>query len=142
MKKDTIYHILVIFIIYLVFKKTVDIFIDYEYPRYTPRPTDGFWSGAIYFRKMLSFITMIFCIVLLVLLHSVTNNNYISVVIWAYLLYDIAYILCDEEYIWYIINKTPHAEKIVIFIDKYLNSSINLFLGLYCFYALVYIFYR
>ena len=141
MKKETIYHILVIFIIYLAFKKIFDIFIDYEYPVYTP-PPPGIWRDLVYIRKLLSFITAIFCIVLLVLLHSVSNNNYIIVVIWAYLIYDITYILCDEKYIWYIINKTPHTEKIVLFIDKYLNSILNLLLGLYCFYALVYIFYK
>ena len=140
MKKDTVYHILVIFIIYLAFKKIFDIFIDFEYPTYSPPPV-GIWRDLVYIRQVSSFITAIFCIILLVLLYNI-SNLYITVVIAVYLLHEIAYILFDEGYIWYIINKSHHSEIVAAVFDKYLNSSVNLLLGLYCFYAIVYIFYK
>ena len=48
----------------------------------------------------------------------------------------------DHDIFQKLINKSHHSEIVAAVFDKYLNSSVNLLLGLYCFYAIVYIFYK
>lgn len=139
MKKEKLYYILIIFIVYLVFKKSMDIIVDFKYPVYNPPPT-GIWKYLVEIRDILSAFTFLFCVVLLILL-SGYSNYYLHVIIISYLLYDISYFFIDKGYIWYLINKNDKTEKVVNFIDIYLNSFVNLLLGLYCFYAIVFIFF-
>lgn len=139
MKKEKLYYILIIFIVYLVFKKSMDIIVDFKYPVYYPPPT-GIWNYLVKIRDILSVFSFLFCLYLLILL-SGNSNYYLHVIIISYLLYDISYFFIDKGYIWYLINKNDTTEKVVNFMDIYLNSFVNLLLGLYCFYAIVFIFF-
>jgi len=140
MKKENIYYILIIFIIYLAFKKSFDILIDFKYPVYNPPPT-GIWKYLVNIRDFFTMFTLILCVGLLILLRN-SNNYYLNIIIFSYLLYDISYCLIDKGFIWHLINKNDITEKVVNFMDIYMNSFVNLLLGLYCFYAIVYIFYK
>jgi hypothetical protein len=136
--KNQTYYILIAFIIFLAIKKSLDIIIDLKYPSYIP-PPNGTWKHAVSVRDLLSILTFFLCIAILLIIHN-NSNYYINVIITSYLLYEVAYFLLDKGFIWNIINKNEKSEKIVKFFDVHLNSFVNLLLGLYCFYAIVYIF--
>jgi hypothetical protein len=140
MKKDTLYYILIIFIIYLALKKSLDILIDFKYPTYHQQPT-GIWKYLVTLRDYFSIFTLICCVILLIII-STTSNTYLIVILISYLTSAVLYLFIDKGFIWNLISKNPTSEKIIDFMDIYLDSLVNLLLGLFCFYAILYIFYK
>jgi hypothetical protein len=139
MKGKIIYFLLILLITFLFLKKILELIIDVEYPDYLPPPT-GVWKYLVKLRDSLSVISIIFILGLLIYMGRQTNK-FITTVLLAYLLYDILYFLFDWGYIYYFIDKNPKSESIVRIFDIYLNASMNIALGLFGFYSMVYIFY-
>jgi hypothetical protein len=140
MKPQTIYWLLTMLIVYLMFKKLLDMVVDVEFPRYVPPPS-GAWKYLVDLRDALSVFTMM-CILSLLVMMGRNTNYFITTVLVLYLLYDVMYFLFDWGYIFRFIPRTTHTEKIVRLFDVYLNASMNVLLGLFSFYAIVHIFYR
>jgi len=140
MNKQTIYTLLILFILWLALKKSMDIIIDFKFPVYIPPPT-GFWKYFVDLRDIFTAFSMIFSVILLIILSGVTNY-YIKTIIVMLLLNDVAYFLVDKRLIWNIIPENQNTRQIIDFFDIYLNSLTNLLFGLYAFYAIVTIFFK
>ena len=141
MKKETLYYLLIMFIIYLLFKKSLDVLIDFKYPVFQPEKINDFWKGIIKINDYLTMFTFVYAMILLYFLRN-TNNIYLKTIITLYGFYPISYFLIDKGNIWNFISKTDMREKVANFIDIYFNSFLNLFSALYCFYAISYIFLK
>lgn len=139
MKSQTIYWMLTLFIVYLVCKKMLDIVVDVEFPRYVPPPS-GPWKYLVDLRDALSVTTMVIIGALLVLIGRQTNA-FITTMLVAYFLYEIMYFLFDWGVIFRFIPKTPYTQSIVRVFDLHLNAGMNVVLGLFSFYAVVYLFH-
>jgi hypothetical protein len=83
---------------------------------------------------------MIFIVSLLIFMGRNTNI-FITTILLLYLVYDILYFLFDWGYIYYFIDKNPTSVAFVNIFDIYLNAAMNIAMGLFSFYAIVYIFY-
>jgi len=140
MKKDSVYMLLIAFIIFLVIKKITDLVIDVEFPTYKPPPT-GIWKDLVYFRDILSFLSIV-VIVIILLITKGSINIYINIFLYVYLVYDILYFLIDKGIIFNFVEKNNVNLVVIEYIDKYLNSLINVLLSLFCFYSFVYIFFN
>jgi hypothetical protein len=139
MKYQGIYFVLVMLIAFLLFKKFIDLIVDIEFPQYKPPPTGG-WKYLVKLRDLLSLLSIIFIIGLLIFMGKNTNV-FITTILLSYLVYDILYFLFDWGYIFYFIDKNPTSIAFVDLFDIYLNASMNILMGLFSFYAVVYIFY-
>ena len=139
MKTSTIYFLLICLITFLFFKKFIDLIIDIEFPTYKPPPR-GFWRYLVQLRDGLSAFSLFYILGILIYMGKNTNK-FITTILVVYLLYDISYFLFDWGYIYYFINKNKSTEHFVDIVDVYLNASMNVLLGLFSIYSLVYIFY-
>jgi hypothetical protein len=140
MKGELTYYLLIVLIIFLSVKKMLDIIIDIEFPTYKPPPTTGIWNVLLQLRDGLSVISLMFILGILIYMGKNTNR-FITTVLVGYLIYDILYFLFDWGYIFKFIPKNKTNEHFVHIFDVYLNASMNMLLGLFSLYALVYIFY-
>lgn len=139
MKGTLTYHLLIGLIIFLFIKKILDLVIDIQFPRYKRLPR-GFWNDLVQLRNVLSTFSFVYILGILIYMGKNTNK-FITTILVVYLLYDICYFLFDLGYIYYFINKNKSTEHFVYIFDVYLNASMNVLLGLFSLYALVYIFY-
>jgi hypothetical protein len=139
MKNSRIYFLLILLIAFLFLKKIVDLIVDIEYPTYKP-PPKGSWKYLVQFRDFLAVISIIYILGILIFMGKNTNR-FITTVLLVYLMYDVLYFLFDWGYIYYFINKNKSSEQFVHIFDVYLNASMNILMGLFCFYSLTYIFY-
>ena len=138
-QSSVIYFALIVLIAFLLFKKIIDLIVDVEFPTYKP-PPKGSWKALVQFRDALSVFSMVYIVGLLIYMGKNTNN-FITTILLVYLMYDIMYFLFDWGYIYYLIDKNPNSEYFVHIFDVYLNATMNILLGLFGFYSLVYIFY-
>lgn len=139
MKGQITYYLLIGLIIFLVIKKIIDLVLDIQFPRYERVPR-GFWSDLVQLRNGLSAFSFVYILGILIYMGKNTNK-FITTILVVYLLYDICYFLFDLGYIYYFINKNKSTEHFVYIFDVYLNALMNVLLGLFSLYALVYIFY-
>ena len=140
MKEQTIiYNLLIILIIFLAIKKMIELVIDIELPTYKPAPT-GVWKKIVQLRDGLSVFSLVYILGILIYMGKNTNK-FITTLLVLYFLYDIFYFLFDWGYIYYFIDKNKTTEYFVHIFDVYLNASMNILLGLFSLYSLVYIFY-
>ena len=143
MKNNTLYMLLIVFIVFLFFKKIIDLIVDIEFPTYKPPPT-GNWKYLVTLRDICSFISLVVIVAILIISKG-SINFYINLFLYTYLLYDILYFLIDYGIIYYFIDKTNKSKQYIFIIetfDKYLNSFINVILSLFCFYSFVFIFFN
>ena len=117
----------------------IELVIDVEFPIYKPAPT-GFWKNLVQLRDGLSVFSLVYILGILIYMGKNTNKFIITILI-TYFMYDISYFLFDWGYIYYFIDKNKSNEYVVNIFDVYLNASMNILLGLFSLYALVYIFY-
>ena len=139
MKTPVIYFLLICLIGFLFIKKIIDLIVDVEFPIYKP-PPKGAWKTLVQIRDGLS-VTSMFFIMAIIIFMGKNTNRFITTILLLYLMYDIMYFLFDWGYIYKFISKTPSSEYFVQLFDVYLNAGMNILLGLFCFYSLVYIFY-
>jgi len=140
MKDQIVYILLIILIIFLFFKKMFELVIDMNFPTYKP-PPEGVWGYVVKIRDSISVFSIFFILGILFYMGRHTNK-FITTILVLYLLYDILYFLFDWGYIFKFIPKTKSNEDIVKVFDIYLNSGMNVFLGLFGFFAIVFIFYK
>jgi len=140
MKIENIYLLLIILMLFLFFKKILAVIIDLAYPTYKPPPT-GIWADMVYVRDSITFLSAFYILALLILMGKNTNT-FITTLLVLLFVYDILYFLLDWGYIFLFIEKTPHIEHLVHLADNYLNSGMNIIIGIGVFYALIFIFYN
>lgn len=133
-----LYTVLIMYFIFLVYQKSLAIFMESKFPTYEDiKTTTPFWQNVYKLRQLNAFISFLFII------YIFTNfkvNYYTFVILCMLLLGLINFFLCNNQYIYYIIPKNSDNEKIVKFMSTKANLYFMYITILYVFYALIKVF--
>jgi hypothetical protein len=138
MKNESTYKILIIFFIFLIIKKIVDVSVEIKLPTYKNLKNEPeFWKNMVSLREVLSVFDFIFVVYILIFFKL---NKFITIIMLFFLLDDIIYFLIDERLINRFIGQT-YNNNIINFIDIYGDMINHIIKFLFCFYVLIYVFH-
>lgn len=133
-----LYTILIIYFIFLVYQKTLAIFMESKFPTYEDiKKSTPFWQNVYKLREINAFISFMFII------YIFTNfkvNHYTFVVLCMLLLSVVNFFLFNSNYIYYIIQKNEDNNKFVQFMTTKTNVYLNYITVLYVIYAMTKLF--
>jgi len=141
MKNESTYKILIIFFIFLIIKKIVDVSVEIKLPTYKNLKNEPeFWKNMVSLREVLSVFDFIFVVYILIFFKL---NKFITIIMLFFLLDDIIYFLIDERLINRFIGQTynNNNNNIINFIDIYGDMINHIIKFLFCFYVLIYVFH-
>ena len=135
---EDLYTILIIYFIFLVYQKSLAIFMESKFPTYEDiKKTTPFWQNVYKLREINAFISLMFII------YIFTNfkvNHYTFVVLCMLLLSVVNFFLFNSHYVYYIIQKNSANDKFVKFMSTETNVYLNYITVLYVIYAMIQIF--
>jgi hypothetical protein len=135
---DDLYTILIIYFVFLVYQKSLAIFMESKFPTYEDiKNSTPFWQNVYKLREINAFISLMFII------YIFTNfkvNHYTFVVLCMLLLSVVNFFLFNSNYIYYIIQKNSANDKFVHFMTTKTNVYLNYITVLYVIYAMIQIF--
>ena len=135
---DDLYTILIIYFIFLVYQKSLAIFMENKFPTYEDiQKTTPFWKNVYKLREINALISLLFII------YIFTNfkvNHYTFVVLCMLLLSVVNFFLFNSNYVYYIIQQNTANDKFVHFMSTKTNVYLNYITILYVIYAMIRIF--
>jgi hypothetical protein len=138
MNHQKTYIILIIYFIFLFFKKIFDYTVEYYSPTYKKlEKSSDTIKTMVRIRNINSTINILFTSYILVFLKT---NIYIFILMLLSLISSIRYFLIDYRYIYYIINKTPKIEENIEYFDRYGDTIFNYVFLAYTCYVLIKLF--
>jgi hypothetical protein len=133
-----LYTVLIMYFIFLVYQKSIAIFMESKFPTYEDiKTTTPFWQNVYKLREINAFISLSF------IAYIFTNfkvNHYTFVVLCMLLASVVNFFLFNSNYIYYIIQQTSDSDKLVKFMSTKTNVYLNYITILYVFYAMIQIF--
>ena len=138
MKNEMKYKLLILFVIFIVIKKTVSIAVELKYPTYDNlNNASEFWKTLVKVRDIFAILTVLFGCYFLYNFHL---NIALFLVILLGVIHQFLYFLIDKRYVYIFIPKNEANLKIVTFADTYGDSIENTIIFLVGLYALKQIF--
>jgi hypothetical protein len=138
MNSQQTYLIIIIYFIFLFYKKIFDFTVEYYLPTYKNlNRSSDLLKSMVKIRNINSTINILFTLFILIFLKT---NIYIFILMLISLISSIRYFLIDYRYIYYIINKTPEIEKNVDYIDRYGDAIFNIIFFAYASYVIIKLF--
>ena len=135
---EDLYTILIIYFVFLVYQKSLAIFMESKFPTYEDiKKTTPFWQNVYKLREINAFISLMFII------YIFTNfkvNHYTFVVLCMLLLSVVNFLLFNSHYVYYIIQQNSANDKFVKFMSTETNVYLNYITVLYVIYAMIQIF--
>jgi hypothetical protein len=136
--KDNQVYTLIIFIIFIFIHKLVALIIELKYPTYQDiNKSESFYKTLIKIRYVFNIIEVI-CIFYFFIFFDL--NAYLKVLLLLFLSLPIKYFLFDERLIYKFVKNNDTNKKWINIIDIYDDRILNMFIGLYAIYAIIYIF--
>ena len=133
-----LYTILIVYFIFLVYQKSLAIFMESKFPTYEDiQRTTPFWQNVYKLRQFNAFISLSF------ISYIFTNfkvNHYTFVVLCMLLLSVVNFFLFNSNYVYYIIQQNTANDKFVHFMSTKTNVYLNYITILYVIYAMIRIF--
>jgi hypothetical protein len=137
--KNQIYEILIIFFIFMVYKKTLDFAIEIKLPTYENLDkVSVFWKNLVYIRDINAFAVLLLIMYLVV---TVKFNFFMNFILLILFLNNVIYFLIDRRLINKILNKKDLNNELIQLIDIYADKFDNLVIALFCIYVMIKIFY-
>jgi hypothetical protein len=138
MEEETKYYTLIFFVVFLFFKKIIDLVVEAKFPTYNNiKNSSSFWQNLVKLESFLEIISSIFVIYFLMFFNL---NYFIKIIFILILLHSIKYFLIEDRYIFLFIDDNNNNQKIIDFIDIYMDGSNNVIISMFALYALVKIF--
>jgi hypothetical protein len=138
MKHEYIYKLLILFVIFLFFKKVISIVIETKFPTYNDlNKASDFWKKLV---KVRSFTEIISIITTLYFLINYTFNFFIRTIFLIILFNSILYFFIDRRLIYLFVNNTEKTDQYVYFLDTYGDSIENMTIAIFSIYSLITIF--
>jgi hypothetical protein len=138
MKGENIYRILILFVIFLFFKKSISIIIETKFPTYNDlNKASDFWKNLVKIRGFSEIVSIIW---LSYFLFNYTFNFFITTIFLIILFNSILYFLIDRRFIYLFINNSEKTDQYVYFLDTYGDSIENMTIAIFSIYALFTIF--
>jgi hypothetical protein len=133
-----LYTTLIIYFIFLVYQKSLAIYMESKFPTYEDiKKTTPFWQNVYKLRQFNAFISLSF---ILYIFSNFKVNHYTFVVLCILLTSVVNFFLFNSHYIYYIIEKNSDNEKIANFMATKTNVYLNYITVLYVFYAMTKLF--
>ena len=138
MKHEYIYKSLILFVIFLFFKKVISIVIEAKFPTYNDLDkASDFWKKLV---KVRSFTEIISIIATLYFLINYTFNFFIRTIFLIILFNSILYFFIDRRLIYLFVNNTEKTDQYVYFLDTYGDNVENMLIAIFSIYSLITIF--
>ena len=138
MKYQQTYIILIVYFIFLFYKKIFDYTVEYYLPTYKNLDKkSNKLQTLVKIRNFNSTVNIIFTLYIILFLKT---NIYIVILMLLSLISSIRYFLIDYRYIYYIINKTPEIEKNIDYFDRYGDTVFNYVFLAYTVYVMIKLF--
>ena len=138
MKNENVYKLLIIFVIFLFFKKSISIVIEAKFPTYNDLDkASDFWKKLV---KVRSFTEIISIIATLYFLINYTFNFFIRTIFLIILFNSILYFFIDRRLIYLFVNNTEKTDQYVYFLDTYGDNVENMLIAIFSIYSLITIF--
>jgi hypothetical protein len=138
MEEETKYYTLIFFVVFLFFKKIIDLVVEAKFPTYNNvKNSSSFWQNLVKLESFLEIVSSIFVIYFLMFFNL---NRFIKIIFILILLHSIKYFLIEDRYIFLFIDDNNNNQKIIDFIDIYMDGSNNVIISMFALYALVKIF--
>jgi hypothetical protein len=138
MKYQQTYIILIVYFIFLFYKKIFDYTVEYYLPTY--KNLDKKSNKLQTLVKIRNFNSTVNIIFTLYIIFFLKTNIYIVILMLLSLISSIRYFLIDYRYIYYIINKTPEIEKNIDYFDRYGDTVFNYVFLAYTVYVMIKLF--
>jgi hypothetical protein len=139
MKNESIYNLLILFVIFIFIKKLVSIAVEIKLPTYKDLDkTSTFWQNLVKLRSFFEIISVIWSSYFLL---NYNLNFYIKIIFLIIAIHSILYFLVDERLIYLFLSKSEKIKETVYILDTYGDSIENLIIAIFAFYALLTIFY-
>ena len=133
-----LYTILIIYFVFLVYQKSLAIFMESKFPTYEDiQRTTPFWQNVYKLRQFNAFISLSFIIYIFT---NFNVNHYTFVVLCMLLLSVVNFFLFNSNYDYYIIQQNTANDKFVHFMSTKTNVYLNYITILYVIYAMIRIF--
>ena len=138
MEEETKYYMLIFFIVFLFFKKIIDLVVEAKFPTFEGvKNSSSFWQNLVKLESVLEIVSSIFVIYFLMFFNL---NHFIKIIFIIILLHSIKYFLIEERYVFLFVDDSNNNKKIIYFIDIYLDGASNVIISMFALFALVKIF--
>jgi hypothetical protein len=138
MEEETKYYMLIFFIVFLFFKKIIDLVVEAKFPTFEGvKNSSSFWQNLVKLENVLEIVSSIFVIYFLMFFNL---NHFIKIIFIIILLHSIKYFLIEERYVFLFVDDSNNNKKIIDFIDIYLDGASNVIISMFALFALVKIF--
>jgi len=138
LQQTRLLEFLIFLSIFYFIKKELDVLIDVRFPTYESlQQANSFWKHLIILRRIFTFILFL---AVLFLLSFFKLNFDLIVICLIMLVYVGMYMLINERFIYYFIDKNKENDKIVGSLYSYGSITIDILLLTYSSYALFRIF--
>jgi len=138
MEEETKYYMLIFFVVFLFIKKIIDLVVEAKFPTYkNVKNSSSFWQNLVKLESVLEIVSSIFVIYFLMFFNL---NYFIKIIFILILLHSIKYFLIEDRYIFLFIDDNNNNQKIIDFIDIYMDGSNNVIISVFALFALVKIF--
>jgi len=139
-KKKDLYIILIIYFCFLIIKKSLDLYMEIKIPVYEVLSNkSSLFKDVFKIRDVFTFISMFF---ILYIITYYKTNIYINTIFLLIFISNIFFLLVEERYIYYFVDKKKLNINDLQFLDKNLGRFSTLVIFLYCFYVIISIFYK
>lgn len=136
--KDTVYYLLIGYVIFTVFQKSISLTVEYHFPTFRElNSASGFWKNLVLLRTLNNVISIVGATYFL---YNFQFETLIRAMLLLMLAKSMAYFIIDERYIYLVINETKDNKRLVHLFDVYGDPILNTFIGLSVVYALTVIF--
>ena len=138
MKNSYVYHLLILFVIFLAYKKTISIIIEKKFPTYKDlKNASPFWKFLVRLREINAIISII---ATAYFLYNFKLNHFIRVIFYIVFVNSILYFLIDEKFIYLFLDKDADVKEVVHTLDVYSDGAINIIISVFAVYSLIVIF--
>jgi hypothetical protein len=138
MEEETKYYMLIFFVVFLFFKKIIDLVVEAKFPTFEGvKNSSSFWQNLVKLESVLEIVSSIFVIYFLMFFNL---NHFIKIIFIIILLHSIKYFLIEERYVFLFVDDSNNNKKIIDFIDIYLDGASNVIISMFALFALVKIF--
>jgi hypothetical protein len=138
MKEETVYYLLIGYVIFTVFQKSISLTVEYNFPTFRElNSASGFWKNVVMLRSFNNVVSIVGAIYFL---YNYQFDTLIRAMLLLTLAKSSAYFIIDERYIYSFINETEDNKRVIHLFDVYGDPILNIFIGLSVVYALVVIF--
>lgn len=138
MKNTYVYHLLILFVIFLAYKKIIAIVIEKKFPTYEGlNNASPFWKFLVRLREINNIISIIATVYFL---YNFKLNYFIRVIFYIIFINSLLYFLIDENLVYLFVDKNVNTKEVVHILNVYSDASVNIIIAIFAVYSLIVIF--